>query len=89
MATKTERLNLRLTPAQDSVLRAAADAHGETASEYVLRNAVEAAQTDLADRRVFVVDERAWQELQAALSSPPTVPSPMMELLSNPSVLEP
>ncbi len=88
MPTKTERLNLRLTPAQDTVLRAAADAHGETASEYVLRNAVEAAQTDLADRRVFVVDEPAWHELQAALSSPVSVPLPMLKLLENSSVLE-
>ena len=88
MATKSERLNLRLTPAQDTVLRAAADAHGETASEYVLRNAVEAAQEDLADRRVFVIDEPAWHELQAVLSSPVSVPLPMLKLLSNPSVLE-
>jgi len=88
MVSKTERLNLRLTQAQDTVLRAAADAHGETASEYVLRNAVEAAQTDLADRRVFVVDEPAWNELQAALSAPVSVPLPMLQLLSNPSVLE-
>jgi uncharacterized protein (DUF1778 family) len=88
MATKTERLNLRLTQAQDTVLRAAADAHGETASEYVLRNAVEAAQTDLADRRVFLVDEPAWHALQAALSSPVSVPLPMLKLLSNASVLE-
>lgn len=88
MARKTERLNLRLTPAQDTVLRAAAEARGETASEYVLRNAVEAAQTDLADRRVFVVDEPAWHELQAALSSPVSVPLPMLKLLENPSVLE-
>ena len=88
MATKTERLNLRLTQAQDTVLRAAADPHGETASEYVLRNAVEAAQTDLADRRVFVVDEPAWLALQAALSAPVTVPLSMLKPLSNPSVLE-
>ena len=88
MATKTERLNIRLTRAQDTVLRAAADAHGETASEYVLRNAVEAAQNDLADRRVFVLDQSAWQELQAALSAPVSVPSAMLSLLSNPSVLE-
>ena len=88
VAAKSERLNLRLTPAQDTVLRAAADAHGETASEYVLRNAVEAAQEDLADRRVFVIDEPAWHELQAALSSPVSVPLPMLKLLSNPSVLE-
>ncbi|MHB8319941.1 MAG: type II toxin-antitoxin system TacA family antitoxin [Acidimicrobiales bacterium] len=88
MATKTERLNLRLTPAQDTVLRAAADAHGENASGYVLRNAVEAAQSDLADRRMFVVDEPVWLELQAALSSPVSVPLPMLKLLSNASVIE-
>jgi len=88
MATKTERLNLRLTQAQDAVLRAAAAAHSETASEYVLRNAVEAAHTDLADRRVFVVDEAAWHELQAALSAPVSVPLPMLKLLSDLSVFE-
>ncbi len=88
MPTKTERLNLRLTPAQDTVLRAAAHSRGETASEYVLRNAVEAAQTDLADRRVFVVDEPAWHELQAALSSPVSVPLPMLKLLEKSSVIE-
>lgn len=88
MATKTERLNLRLTPAQDAVLRAAADSRGETASEYVLRNAVEAAESDLADRRVFLVDDHAWHELLALLSSPVSVPPPIVTLLTNPSVLE-
>lgn len=88
MASKTERLNLRLTPAQDAVLRQAADARGESASEYVLRNAVEAAEMDLADRRVFVVDDAAWNELQALLSAPASLPLPMAKLLGNPTVLE-
>ncbi len=51
MAMKTERLNLRLTPSQDAVLRQAAAARGESTSDYVLRHAVEAAEADLADRR--------------------------------------
>ncbi len=88
VAAKTERLNLRLTPAQDAVLRRAAEARGESASDYVLRHAVEAAETDLADRRVFVVDDAAWVELQALVSAPPELPLPMTKLLSNPSVLD-
>ena len=39
MATKTERLNLRLTLAQNAVLRRAAEARGESTSDYVLRHA--------------------------------------------------
>jgi uncharacterized protein (DUF1778 family) len=88
VSTKTERLNLRLTPAQDAVLRQAAEARGESASEYVLRNAVVAAEMDLADRRVFVVSEEAWQELQDLLSAPADRPSRMACLFAEPSVLE-
>lgn len=89
MAAKTERLNLRLTPAQDTVLRHAAEARGESTSDYVLRHAVEAAETDLADRRVFVVGEAAWSELQALVSAPVAeMSSAMVKLLSNPSAPE-
>jgi uncharacterized protein (DUF1778 family) len=88
VASKTERLNLRLTPAQDCVLRSAAEARGESASEYVLRNAVEAAEMDLADRRVFVVDDASWIELQAVLSAPASISPPMAKLLRSRTVLE-
>lgn len=88
MATKTERLNLRLTPAQDEVLRRAAEAKGESMSDYVLRHAVEAAETDLADRRLFMVDDTAWDELQQVLNRPPQLAPKLDKLLSTPSVLE-
>lgn len=88
MATKSERLNLRLTAAQDAVLRRAADARGEAVSEYVLRHAVEAAETDLADRRVFVLDDEAWRRLQDALDRPPRPAARLRRLLSEPSVLD-
>ena len=88
MASKTERLSLRLTPEQDAVLRRAAEARGESANDFVLRHAVEAAEMELADRRVFVVDDAAWGELQDLLSAPPALPEAMVKLLSNPSVLE-
>ena len=89
MPNKTERLNLRLTKEQDAVIRRAAEARGESTSDYVLRHAVNAAEMDLADRRVFVVDDAAWTELQALVSSPPAELSPsLMKLLSSPSVLD-
>jgi uncharacterized protein (DUF1778 family) len=89
VASKSERLNLRLTPAQDTVLRRAADARGESTSDYVLRHAVAAAEADLADRRVFVVDDAAWAALQALLDAPPSpLVAPITKLLADPSVLE-
>jgi uncharacterized protein (DUF1778 family) len=88
MGSKTERLSLRLTPHQDNVLRRAAEARGESANDFVLRHAVEAAEMELADRRVFVADDDAWSELQELLSRPPALPPAMIKLLSNPSVLE-
>ncbi len=83
MVSKTARLSLRLTPEQDAVLRKAAEARGESANEYVVRHAVEAAETDLADRRVFVADDAQWDELQRLLSTPPAIPRAMIKLLSN------
>ena len=88
MTPKTQRLSLRLTPQQDAVLRRAAQARGESTNDFVLRHAVEAAETELADRRVFPVDDAAWVQLQELLSAPPALPEAMVKLLSNPSVLE-
>jgi uncharacterized protein (DUF1778 family) len=89
MASKTERLSLRLTTKQDMALRRAAEARGESTNDYVLRHAVEAAEVDLADRRVFALDDVAWNELQDLLSTTPSqFPSAMARLLSQQSVLE-
>jgi uncharacterized protein (DUF1778 family) len=88
MATKTERLSIRLTPEQDVVLRRAAESRGESTNEYVLRNAVGAAQSDLADLRTFVATDNEWEEIESALSRPVTFNAAMVNLLTSPSVLE-
>lgn len=88
MTTKTERLNIRLTPNQDAVVRRAAEARGESTSEYVLRHAVAAAEMDLADRRVFIVGDIEWVALQSLLSAPPSPPERIVKLLTEPSALE-
>lgn len=89
MTTKTERWNLRVTPAQDAVVRRVLEERGESLNEFVVRHAVQAAHDDLADRRVFVLDDEAWDELQQLLARPPAANPAATKLLANPSVLEP
>lgn len=88
MATKSERWNLRVTPAQDAIVRRVLDATGMSLNEYVVTRTVAAATNDLADRQVFALDPHAWDELQEILNRPP-VPNPAIAaLLRQPSALE-
>ena len=88
METKTERWTLRVTPAQDAAVRRVLDATGESLNEYVVRHAVEAAHSDLADRRLFALDDSAWNQLQDLLDRPPARKPELARLLNDPSVLE-
>ena len=87
-ASKTKRLNLRLTPEHKSLLRKAAEAQGERLSEYVVRQAVIAAESDVADRTVFYANGEQFEEIQTMLSSPPPNPDKLAELLKVPSKLK-
>jgi uncharacterized protein (DUF1778 family) len=89
MAFKIKRLNLRLTQQQDALLRLAAMSRGESTNDIVLRQAVEAAEMVLADRRVFVIDHAAWTQLLCStFSAPSALPEALVKLLSTSSVLE-
>ena len=88
METKSARWTLRLTPAQDATVRRVLEATGESLNDYVVRHAVEAAHADLADRRVFAIDDAAWDELQHLLDLPPVYKPELAKLLATPSVLE-
>jgi uncharacterized protein (DUF1778 family) len=88
METRSNRWTVRVTPAQDAVVRRVLELSGESLSEYVVRHAVEAATEDLADRRIFALDDDAWDELEALLDRPPVRNTRLDALLSEPSVLE-
>jgi uncharacterized protein (DUF1778 family) len=79
---------IQITPEQDTVLRRAAEVRGESTNEYVLRNTVGAAQSDLADLRSFVATDNEWQDIETALFEPVTLNAAMVKLLISPSVLE-
>ena len=88
MSSKAERLHLRVDPEQKALLEAASRAAGDTVSGFVLRAATEAAADVVADRRVFVLDEQAWQVFDQALSRPAVEVPGLRELLSAPTVLD-
>ena len=88
MSSKAERLHLRVDPEQKALLEAASRAAGDTVSGFVLRVATEAAADVLADRRVFALDEQAWQVFDQALSRPAAEVPGLRELLSAPTVLD-
>jgi uncharacterized protein (DUF1778 family) len=85
---KAERLHLRVDPEQKALLEAASRAAGDTVSGFVLRAATEAAADVLADRRVFALDQQAWQVFDQALSRPATEVAGLRELLFAPTVLD-
>ncbi|MFT4263703.1 MAG: DUF1778 domain-containing protein [Nocardioides sp.] len=67
---KEARLAMRLTPAQDTLIRDAAAVTGQSLTDFVTAAAVSRADDILADRRVFRLDDTAWEEFAAILDRP-------------------
>ena len=79
-ATRSEKLDLRLTPDAKTALQAAAAASNRSVSEFVLESALARADEALADRRSFGLNATQWKEFMAALDAPPR-PLPRLERL--------
>ena len=88
MDVKTERWSIRVTPAEDTVVRRVLDKAGMSLNEYVVSSAVASAVNDLADRRVFTLSDEAWGELQDILDRPAVAKPRIADLLARPSVLD-
>src|SRR3954453_17383884 len=71
MSTRSEKLDLRLTPEAKRTLNIAASAAGRSVSEFVLESALARAEETLADRRQFGLDADQWTAFMAALDGPP------------------
>jgi uncharacterized protein (DUF1778 family) len=83
--TRSDRLQLRVTPQQREIIESAAEFRHETITDYVVRHAVSAAKEDLADRRYFTIDEAAWAEFDALLERPPVYKPRLGKLLAQPA----
>jgi uncharacterized protein (DUF1778 family) len=85
VATKTERVAVRLTSEQNALIRRAAEVEGTDLTSFTVTATLAHAREVLADRRLFILDDAAWQEFLAVLDRPVT-PKPRLErLFSEPS----
>jgi uncharacterized protein (DUF1778 family) len=83
-ATKTSRLNVRVAPADDALLRQAADLLGESISEFLIESARERAERLVADRTRFALDDAEWSAFCEALDRPAEVKLAVRELFERP-----
>jgi uncharacterized protein (DUF1778 family) len=88
MATRSEKLDLRLTPEAKRTLFAAAQATRRSVSDFVLESALTRAQETLADRSRFGLNTEQWKAFQEALDAPPRELPRLKRLFQEPSVFE-
>ena len=87
--SRSERVDLRMTPSAKQTLMQAASAANKTLTEFLLDSGLHAAYETLADRRTFVLDERHWDEFVTALDAPPADNPRLRSLLHRKPAWEP
>lgn len=87
-STRTEKLDLRITPAAKLALAAAAAADNRSLSEFVLDSALTRAEETLAMRRHFGLNAEKWGAFMAALDADPRPLPGVEKLFSAPSPFE-
>jgi uncharacterized protein (DUF1778 family) len=85
---KSERLGLRASERQRTLLLAASQAEGTTVSDFILRHATRAAEDVLADRRVFIANTEVWDRFTAALERDAEDVPGLKKLMNTPTVLD-
>lgn len=88
LTPRSEKLDLRITPAAKQMLYHAAATVKRSVSDFVLESALARAEETLADRRHFGLNAEQWEAFLAALDAPPRRHARLERLLTEPSALE-
>lgn len=86
--TRSEKLDLRLTPDAKRTLQIAAAAANRSVSDFVLESALERAAEELPDRSRFRLDKEKWAEFQALLDAEPRSNPHLADLLRRPGFFD-
>lgn len=86
--SKTERIDVRVSPAAKDTLQRAASQMNKTVSQFLLEAGMTAAAETLEDRRSFVLDKQRWNAFLKILDRAPRVKPRLARLLAERSVLE-
>ena len=86
--TRSQKLDLRLTPDAKRTLSAAAAAANRSVSEFVLESALARAEETLPDRRRIGLDAETWARFVDALDAPPRDLPRLKKLLTEPGAFD-
>jgi uncharacterized protein (DUF1778 family) len=86
--TRTEKLDVRLSPEAKRTLQLAAEAARKSVSEFVLESALDRAEESLPDRTRFTLSAAQWRDFMAALDRPPRRIERLERLFSEASPFE-
>jgi uncharacterized protein (DUF1778 family) len=78
---KTERIDIRTTQYAKRLLQEAARVAHKNVSDFLLENGIAAAEQSLADRRLFALNDTAWNAFQAVLDQPVAKSKPQLRKL--------
>ncbi len=85
---KGARFSIRASAGQKKVIAQAARIRETTMSEFVLEQALLAAQQTLADQSQFTLPKKQWEAFCAALDAPPISVPALGRLLTQPGVFD-
>jgi uncharacterized protein (DUF1778 family) len=85
---RTEKLDLRVSPAAKAKLQAAASATHRSVTDFVMDSALSRAEETLADRRFFGLDADKWTAFQTALDAPARSLPRLQSLLQKPGFFD-
>jgi uncharacterized protein (DUF1778 family) len=85
---KTQRWNMRVADDVDAIVRLAAEQTDQALTDFVVQAARVLAEDTLADRRVFRLEETAWDEFVEMLDRPARSVPELGRLLSSGSVFD-
>ena len=86
--SKSERIELRLTPSTKRIIQEAATAAHRDLSEFVLQSSLTEAEIALSRRNHFVLNAENWDKFVELLDRPATENPALRRLLTEPSALE-
>jgi uncharacterized protein (DUF1778 family) len=86
--TKNERIDVRTSSSVKLLLQEAARVTHKNVSEFLLDAGITAANQALADRRLFVLDDKQWAAFEQVLDRPVQDKPRLKDLLTTPGLLE-
>ena len=86
--SKTQRWNMRVAEDVNAIVRMAAEQTDQPLTDFVVQAARAVAEDTLADRRVFRLDESAWDQFVEILDRPARPLPELARLLASASVFD-